>query len=221
MSSDWLSTLSATVFAYVLQIPFFVTLAISAAAIRKDNYGRWGKEFVLVAFGMWLFFWWLFLTIFQIALNMPREDPFHPGEVYYGFPSSVGFYVSVLTVFVIEFTFVWNIQFSRLYWIGLYLCIIMPAIVLCWFQFNTWQEVALSMGWGTLVTTGFIALLYYGLAPQLPILINTAPCTWFSCVDTWIQSKEGQAVTEEMRMQFEVLEKKAAMPSRNWFRAIY
>lgn len=199
MSSDWLTQVPSQLFAYVLQIPFLVTLAISAASIRKDAYGRWGKEFILVLFGAWLFVWWIGLTILQIAMNMPREDPFHAGEIYYGFPSSVGFYVSTLIFFVIEFSYLWNIQFSRMYWIGMYLTLIGPSVVLCWFQFNSWQEVALSMGLGLIVTTVFILFYYYCIVQHIPLLIVSEPFTWMSCVDTWTQDDRGKWATEQMR----------------------
>ena len=201
--SNWLDALPIEIVAHVFQIPLLVTVAISAAAIRKDAYGRWGKEFALVGFGMWLLVWWFTLAILQLSINLARPDPFNPADVYYGFPSSVGYYSSVIAVFIIEFTFMWNIIFSRLYWMGLYLCLIVPSIVLCWFQFNSWQEVLLSMGLGALVTTMYIAILYGCLTPIIPILINTPPCTWFSCVDTWVQDKEGQAATERLRRRFE------------------
>ena len=159
----------------------------------------WGKEFILVLFGGWLFLWWLILSVLQIALNMPRADPFHPGEYYYGFPSSIGYYVSVLTTFIFEFTYLFNIRFSRLYWLGLYLFAIVPSIVLCWFQFNTWQEVLLSMGLGCLVTTMYLLFYYYALLENVPLLLNTVPFTYMSCVDTWTLDDKGKMEAERIK----------------------
>ncbi|MBX9636410.1 MAG: hypothetical protein K2Q45_02525 [Nitrosomonas sp.] len=212
--------MSITVFSYVLQIPFFATLILSAAAIQKDKYGRWGKEFTLVAFSAWLFFWWLFLTLVQVVLNMTREDPFHPGEIYYGFPSSVGFYVGAGVAFIIEYTFLWNVLFSRMYWFLLYLVVIIPSITLCWFQFNSWQEVAVSLGGGALVTTLFVVALYYVVVPLLPILLNTTPCTWCSCVDTWLLTDAETKLTEDLRLKYQSIESRIGKPP-NWFDAIY
>lgn len=198
--SNWLDTLPQEAFRYILQIPFFVTLCLSAAAIRKNHYGVWGKEFILVLFGGWLFLWWLILSVLQISLNMPRMDPFHPGEYYYGFPSSIGYYVSVATTFVFEFTYLFNIRFSRMYWLGLYLFAALPSIILCWFQFNSWQEVLLSMGLGALVTTVYLLFYYYVLLENVPVLLNTSPFTHMSCVDTWTLSNAGKAEAERIKM---------------------
>jgi hypothetical protein len=197
--SNWLDAIPSQLFAYILQIPTLVALFIFAAGIRKNQYGQWGKEFIMVLFGSWLFLWWLALTLLQIALNMPRADPFHPGEYYYGFPSSVGYYVAVGVTFIFEFTYLWNIRFSRMYWLGVYLFAIVPGITLCWFQFNSWQEVLLSMGLGTLVTSIFMLFYYHILWPQVPILLNTVPFNYMSCVDTWTLSDEGKAEAERIR----------------------
>ena len=198
--SNWYTLLSAQTFAVVLQIPWIVTLIFAAAAVRRDAFGRWGKEFVLVLFGLYLSFWQLILYILQINFNMARQNPFQPqGPIYYGFPSEVGFYVAVFVTFIMEFTLVWNVVFSWMYWSGLIMCILVPSVVLTWFQFNTWQEVLLSMGCGFLATTIFILALYFYIKPELPIWLNTIPFTWFSCVDTWIQTREEQEETERVR----------------------
>jgi hypothetical protein len=201
--SNWLAALPSQAFAVILQIPWIVTLLFSAAAVRKDSYGRWGKEFILVYLGLYLFFWQFVLYIFQITLNMPREDPFHPGMIYYGYPSEVGFYTAVFVTFIVEFTLVWNVRLSVMYWMCLIVFCAAPCLVLVWFTFNTWQEVLLSMGVGVIVTSVYVIVARLYFFYHMPILLNSAPSTWLGCVDTWIQTTpEQHAETEYVRECF-------------------
>jgi hypothetical protein len=149
------------------------------------------------AFGCWLFKWRS--TFLQYFFNSPRPNPFDPGTLYYGCPSEIGFYTAVAFTFVVEFTFVWNIQFSPVYWAELILFFIVPPSIIMWVGFNTWQEVLLSMGLGVGAVTLFVLAVRFYFMHELPFMLSCAPWTWFSCVDTWIQTRQGQAETEYIR----------------------
>lgn len=197
---DWVVYLSGQALSAILFIPWIVPFAFSVVTITKTPDGRWGKQFVPVTFGFWLTFWQAALWVFQIAFNMARVNPLDQATAYYGFPSMAGFYVAVLGSFVIEFTFVWNIQFSWTYWAALFLWWICPGVVLVFTTYNTWQEVVLSLGWGVLVTTIYVLVLRFYIFYELPFYLNSEPFTWFSCVDTWLQSAEQQVECERIRL---------------------
>lgn len=194
------SSYSAQAFAYAMLIPTIVPLALAAASVtRNPKTGEWGKEWILVAFGSYLFFFQLVLYIFQISLQMIRYNPFCPDVLTYGFPSLVGFYVAALGTFVIEYSYLWNAVVSSFYWTYLFLVWWLPCLVLVWFQYNTWQEVLLSLGIGVLITTIFVLAVRYYFLEDMPFILNSTPWTWFSCVDTWVQTRQGQARTEEVK----------------------
>ncbi len=197
--TDWITALAAQVFSYVLVVPFLVPLILRAAAVTRDKFGRWGNQWVLIALGCYLFVFQMIIYILQYVINTPRPNPFAPSQVYYGFPSEITFYTTIFVTFIVEFTLVWNIQFSVVYWAELLLCLIVPPAILLWVGFNTWQEILLSFGIGTGCVTLFITMVRLYFMHELPFLLNCAPWSWFSCVDTWIQSQQGQAETEHVR----------------------
>ncbi len=196
---DWVTALSAQAFSYVLFLPFVVPLILRSAAIAKDEYGRWGNQWVLIFLGFYLVAFQFALYILQYTLNAPRPNPFDPSRIYYGYPSEIGFYTAVFVTFVVEFTFVWNVQFSVVYWAELILVLIVPPSIIMWVGFNTWQEVLLSMGMGVAAITLFIIAVRFYFMHELPFVLNSAPWTWFSCIDTWVQSRRGKEETEHVR----------------------
>jgi hypothetical protein len=204
---DWITTVGARAFAYLLFLPFAVGLVIRAAAIAKDDYGRWGGQWILIFLGFYLCFWQGLLYVFQYALVMMRPNPFDPTSIYYGVPSEIGFHTAAFVTFIVEFTLVWNIQFSVFYWAELILMGVVPASILIWSGFNSWQEVLLSMGLGVGAITIFIIIVRVYLRDQLPFILNTAPWTWFSCIDTYVQTKEGREQTEHVRTCMEQIER--------------
>lgn len=197
--SDWVTALSAQAFSTLLFLPYAIPLVIRFTAITKDNYGRWGNQWVLIFLGFWLLAFQMALYILQYFFNTPRPNPFDQTRVYYGCPSEIGFYTSVAVTFIIEFTLVWNIRFSIVYWAELILFLIVPPSILIWVGFNTWQEVLLSMGLGILAITLFVLAVRFYFMHELPFMLSCAPWTWFSCVDTWIQTRQGQEETEYIR----------------------
>jgi hypothetical protein len=161
---------------------------------------RWGRQFVLVAFGMYIFFWSFALYIFQVALAMVRPDPFCPAVLTYGLPSSSAFYVAASGTFMVcmavamRFWYNWTNTLYLLVW-----WFVLPA-VLIWVGYNTWQEVLLSASLGGAATVVFFFAVWKLAINDMPYLLQQPPWSWFNCVDTWVQSQAQQDQSEELRL---------------------
>lgn len=206
-TSSWLSCISTQTLVVVLQMPWIITLILWGLSLRKNQItGVWGKEITVVMLGLWLCTWQLSLYLFQYGLSWVRPNPFNLTGIYYGFPSEIGFYVGFGATFVIGIAVVLNIAFNWIYWAGLFVVVIGPAIVLCWFEFNVWFEVLFSMLLGSAITILFLVIMIYGIKPELPIILNSEPWKTFSCVDTWLLDERGHQQVEVVRQQFKEID---------------
>jgi hypothetical protein len=193
----------AVAFAVVQLVSWIVPLTLAAASpVYDQETGRWGRQFVLVSFGFYLFFWGFLLYIFQVSLSIMRSDPFCPALQTYGVPASSAFYVAAMGSFLLglawEMSFWYNIT-NTLYLVVWWLA---PPVVLVWFGFNVWQEVLLSMGLGILSTVIFMTVVWHVLVHDMPYLLQQGPWSWCNCIDTWIQSAEQRRKTEELRLWY-------------------
>ena len=73
---DWITALSAQAFAVVLYVPCLVPIVLRAAVPTRDDYGRWGTQWILMFLSFYLTVCQLVLYILQYALNAPRPNPF-------------------------------------------------------------------------------------------------------------------------------------------------
>jgi hypothetical protein len=100
-------------------------------AIRKTpGKDRFFREFLFQSLAWYLVFWQLVLYLIQGFIATPRQDPFNPGSIYYGFPSQPGFYVAVVVTFVFTYTFAWNVTPSHVEWAGIYIFLLAPGVLL-------------------------------------------------------------------------------------------
>lgn len=198
-------------FAITQLISWIVPLALAIASpvhvYRELGQGenrrivdRWGRQFVLVAFGYYIFFWSFLLYIFQAALSVVRVDPFCPAVYTYGLPSSGAFYVAASGTFLIAQAIAMRFWYNWTNTIWLALWWLLPPAVLIWVGYNTWQEVLLSASLGIVATVIFFVLVWKLAIRDMPYLLQQAPWSWFNCVDTWVQSQAQQDQAEELRL---------------------
>lgn len=202
-SASWLACLPAQLLAGILQLSWIVYLLLLGLSWRKGPSGKWGKEISIVFLMGWLAFWEATIYVLQWGLAWVRPNPFSLSGTYFGFPSIIGFYTGFGATFVIGIAVMLNIAFSWYYWVGVLVSVIVPPIILSWFNFNTWYETTLSLGFGVVTTILFLLILWHYIRPQLPILLNSEPFTYFNCVDTWLLTREQHEQTERVRVLFE------------------
>lgn len=191
-------------YAAVSFVNWAVPLLISGSAfVKDDRTGRVGKQFTLVAFGLYLFFWQFALYVLQTALRVQRPDPFCPSMLTDGFPSGAAFYTAVAGSTIVALMWLLHFWLSPVSYVMLGLWWVGPPAVLVWFGFNAWQEVLLSLCMGILATGAYFFTLHFVLRDMLPYVLNQAPWTYFGCLDTWIQTDRGRARTEEVRVWLE------------------
>lgn len=203
-------------FAITQLISWIVPLALAIASpvhIHRElktgtTVDRWGRQFVLVAYGFYIFFCSLLLYIFQAALAVVRVDPFCPAVLTYGLPSSAAFYVAGAGTFMVcmaiamRFWYNWsNTIYLAVWWL-------VPPGVLIWVGYNSWQEVLLSCALGMLATIIFFLLVWKLAIHDMPYILLQPPWSWVNCVDTWVQSQAQQEQAEELRLWVEERDKK-------------
>lgn len=185
-------------------IVWVVPLLLWAASAVYDEVGkRWGRQFLLVAFGGVLFLFTPGLHIFQVALGVVRTDPFCPFVQTYGVPSSAAFYVGATVAFFVGFAWIKGFWYSVINSMYLLAWFSVPPLVLIWVGVNTWQEVLVSLLLAALVTAAFLVVMVRYVAQDLPYLLLQAPCTWFNCTDTWLQTEVQRRKGEQLRRRME------------------
>lgn len=192
--------LYATTQLLVYVVPLIVT-AISYTYDPRSN--RWGRQFLYLWFGWWLFLCDPALYLFQVALNSVRADPFCPVLQTYAVPSSVAFYVAATVSFMLLLAWKKRFWYAPLNMLWLVLWVGSPPAVLVWFGINTWQEVLVSMILGAIVTWIYMEIVFRFAVHYMPYLLVQAPCTFFSCLDTLVQSDLQQIKSEQLRRWFE------------------
>lgn len=195
------TTASGAVFAAVQLVSWLIPLTLTSASYVYDQETkRWGRQFVLVSFGFYLFLCGFSLYIFQVALAIMRADPFCPQIQTYGVPSVGAFYVAAMGTFFFGMAFEMSFWYSATNTLGLAMLWFVPPVVMVWFGFNAWQEVLLSMGLGVLCTIVFMLLVWHILVHDIPYYLHQGIWYWSNCVDTWIQTPAQRRKTERLRL---------------------
>lgn len=184
MATCYYYSYAAQVYQWTHLVPWIVPLAISAASIGRAK-KKWGKQVTLVLYGTWLSILQLILLIVQSNMNRMRADPYCPDTFSAAYPCVEAFYVCSLTMFIIGFTYIWNVVLPWPYWTVLFLFIAGPPSVLIFFQYNTLAEILVSGGIGIGTTIMFLLFFAFVVVDMLPYLMVQAPFTWFYCIDNY------------------------------------
>lgn len=205
MASFCLYTTSyAQAYAAAAFINWIIPLVISAASFMRDEKtGRVGRQFTMLIFGFYLFIWQYVLYTLQTAIHAQRPDPFCPSMMTDGFPSSAAFHVAVGGTLIISLAWLLEFSFSWMTYVGLPIWFLAGPSFLVWFGFNSWQEIVISICLGILATLAYFVTLKFYLIDMMPYILNSAPFTWFYCLDTWLQDARGQQKTEDLRKMLE------------------
>lgn len=182
-------------YSVVRWFPWLVTLCISAASIGRsaDGSWRWGKEFILVTYNMWLCVLQLLLYIAQYGFGITRLDPYDLETPIYAYPSAETFYIFCLVTYVIGFTFLWQIQLEWLPYLILFLLAFVIPNTMFLFELNTPAELASSAVMGIVGTLVFLLFMRFIVVYDLPVIIHQRPWCWFSCIDSHMMSGTEQA----------------------------
>ena len=173
-----LTKTGAQMFVYVEAAPW----AISGCMFALNLVLNGSVFFYFVS--LWLGFSHYVLYPFQSYLNMIRPQILCAlGEESYKFPNVLMYYIGGIATVVVVYAILWPTRTSYMRWIWLALLALCPAFVLCWFEFNVWYEVLFSFLWSAVMTTGFMLLLRFYIAPAWPYMECVPPCTWMGLHD--------------------------------------
>lgn len=184
-------------------LPLFITLL---SRYRHPITREWVAEAALTLFSFYLYLCLALLYIVQVALQQLQPDPFCPEAYSFGMPSLPAFYIGIavgLTLFLPMFmSFYYSIMTGltilAFIWIA-------PALTLVWFSFHTATQVGLSLGVGVLVTLLYLGAFKFWLVPQLPWLLNQAPCSCLGLTETWFSSVQQQRYAQEIKQTLEAM----------------
>jgi len=189
-------------------LPWVVPTAITLGSLTRDKQGRRGFEFTTFWYSFYLTFCQLVIYELQYSFRAMRSDPFCHNVISAAFPSSTTFFVTVLISFIVMFTFLTNMVFAWQYWVYLLCFFFVPPAYLVWLEYNTWWEILVSAALAIVANVAYFIALSYCVRPQMPYILNTAPCTWFSVTDTYLMSDAQQVEYEQLRVHYEALDKK-------------
>lgn len=175
-------------------VPWLVTIIISAASIGRsaDGSWRWGKEFILVVYNMWLCIMQLVLYIIQYGFNITQTDPYDLETLIYTFPSAETFYMFSMLTYFLGFTFLWQVQIEWLPYAVMFFCCLVVPSMMYQFRLNTPAELAASAVMGICGTLLFLVFMRFVVVKNLPFIIHQRPWTWFSCIDSHMMNQEEQ-----------------------------
>jgi len=173
------------ILAYTHLLPLLITLSIWAASITLH-----GRQWLPIFFGFYLHFCQAILWAIQADWNVRRQDPYCARILVYTFPSQEAFYAAALATFTITYSYLWKVVISWFNWLFLYCLIVVPPLILIWFDINHVWEVAVSVALGIVFTIPFLLIAKVLIVPELKYLLLLPPFSWMGTIDTWCQSKE-------------------------------
>jgi hypothetical protein len=195
---------AAQMYSWVHLIPWLVPFFIIAASFAKNDGIKnkdWGKQFMLVAYGLWLTLMQIVLYCLQYGLNIQVPDPYCPEIVSLAYPSAETFYTMSVITYVLCFTYCWHIIVPWFYWTCMFLIIVIEPYILFWFLYNDWYQTLVSMLLGIGATVVYFVIICKFVWHRLPILILQRPLTWFYAVDSQIMSQEQHFVSEYIEIK--------------------
>jgi hypothetical protein len=191
--------ISGVIVYYVQLLSWVVYFIMFGAAITYDTRRkRWGQQFTLTLFSIWLMVCVGFVYILQYTLNVQRIDPFCTRTTSLVFPSVPTFYAASGATFVIAFVYVRRVQLPWSKWPLLWALFSGP-FMLAVFAVNTWFEVLGSLLLGIGLTLVFFFAMVYLIIPQFPYLLTSAPWNSMFCIDTWFMTANAQRHEDRIR----------------------
>jgi len=190
---------AAQMYSWVKLIPWLVPFFIVAASFAKNagvKKKQWGKQFILLTYGLWLTVMQIVLYALQYGLGIQKPDPYCPEIVSLAYPSSETFYTVSVVTYVICFTFIWKIVVPWAYWAFIFLILVIQPYILFWFLYNDWYQTLVSMLLGIGSTVTFFIIICNLVMPVLPILILQKPFSWFYVIDSHLMSEEEHIKSE-------------------------
>lgn len=181
-------------FAYVLLTPWFISLGLFAFNIKRDREtGKWGVEFITYLYSLFLSWGTALVWIVQAAWSITRGNPYCPDQSVYAFPSTPAFCVGSLFVYVVAFSYFWNIVLSEGTWVIILTILVGVPMLFVWFTFNTVYEVLVSVLLGMVTTFVFVGVLRFFVARHIPMLVRQRPWVWFSAINTMSEIHEEES----------------------------
>lgn len=206
------NSMTGTAFGLVQTLPWALPTAVTLFSWSRSWNGKhWGFEFIPFWYSFYLTLCQIIIYILQFAVRDLRADPFCSSITSASFPSSTTFMVVAVISFFVMSTYVQNAVFNWRYWIWALVFFILPPSVLIWVQYNVWWEVLVSAVLAVAANVGFLIWLHVCVKPQLPYILNTAPCTWFSVQDSILMNEEQKILTDQLQVEYAEIEKKLSL----------
>lgn len=170
-------------FGWTQAVPWIVTLVciVLTMATHQPLYFIYSTFLYIPQINLWAF-----QSYFQMSMPDPICQVYHS----WAFPSIPAFYVGNAVAVFVAVSLLWEIDHSWIAWVTMYLIGICPPLVLIWFSYNRWWEIAFSMGFGIGVGVFFAYVLKYYITPVLPFLQHHFPLYHFGYIDTILMNDE-------------------------------
>lgn len=178
-------------FVFSFYLPWLITLGLFAFQKRRDSKtGKYGVEFVVYLYGLWLSWGTLLVWILQSSFQVMRGNPYCPDQLSYAYPSMPAFCIASLFAYIVAFTYFWNEVLSELNWVIIIALLFGIPAIFVWFTFNTWSEVFVSMLVGFISSTAFVVIIRFFVMQHFPMLMAQRPWCWLEPVDTMSEMHE-------------------------------
>ena len=181
MDGCYYTSIAGQVFGWTQILPTLITSALSILSFVNS-------EIIFVFLGLYLHVVQLLLWVFQVYFEQMRVDPICQQYQTYAFPSIPSFYAAALITSVTVYAYYWKVVHGWLTWLRLYI-ILSLRFVFVWVSYNRPSEVLFSMTIGVKFTTVWVIVLRLFIAPTLPYLLNSFPCSLFGYTDRFIMKE--------------------------------
>lgn len=182
MDGCYYATLFGKAFGVTQVLPSLITLNMSVMSMVTS-------EIIFVLYGLYLHLMQLFLWVFQYYFQQMHINPVCQQYQNYAFPSIETFYAASLVMFVITYSYRWEVVHSWYTWMMLLLIGILPPFILIFLSYNSLTDILISMGLGMLLTGLFVIILDLFIGPTLPYILTEFPASWMGYKDTYIMRK--------------------------------
>ena len=152
------------------------------------------------------------LYLAQFYFQIERPDPYCAVYHTYAYPSSEVYYSVSLVAAILTWTVYYRVQHSLQAWLGLYVLLFVPSILLWFFQMNRWWEVLWTALMAVASTVPFTLLLIEGVTPNIDYIENCSLMSWYGWNSTFFRRqrnpKEVYDTRNEIRDSMRLLKNK-------------